>query len=61
MKTKRFLIALLCLTLLLLVFAGCSKSATEEGPDDIPIQLVPAGNVIGKYSKDDTDYSSLPE
>ncbi|MBO4354006.1 MAG: hypothetical protein J5860_03590, partial [Clostridia bacterium] len=33
----------------------------EEGPDDVPIQLVPAGNVIEKYSKDETDYSSLPQ
>ena len=33
----------------------------EEGPDDVPLQLTPAGNVIDKYTKDDTDYASLPE
>ena len=60
MKAKRIVIALLCLAALLLVFIGCSKYSEEEGPDDIPIQLVPAGDVIGKYTKDDTDYSSLP-
>ena len=39
---------------------GTLPSDEEEGPDDVPIQLVPAGDVIDKYSKDDTDYSSLP-
>ena len=41
--------------------AATTKAAEDEGPDDVPIQLTPAGNVIDKYSKDDTDHSSLPE
>ncbi len=45
--------------LLLSLLAGCGKA--DEGPDDKPIDLEPAGNVISKYTKDDTDYSSLPD
>ena len=73
MKNKiLILVAWLCVAALLLGFIGCSGKdedaangtqtvAADEGPDDIPIQLVPAGDVIEKYAKDDTDYSSLPE
>ncbi|MBQ3939110.1 MAG: type I pullulanase [Clostridia bacterium] len=59
MKTKRltaFLMAILvCASL---VAVGCGN---KEGPDDKPIQLTPAGNVIDKYSKDETDHSALPD
>ena len=41
------------------VLSGCNNA--NEGPDDVPIKLVPAGDVINKYSKDDTDYSALPD
>ncbi len=34
--------------------------AEDEGPDDQPLTLEPAGDVVSKYSKDDTDYTSLP-
>ena len=61
MKTKRnTIIAIICLIAMLIGMIGCAKTE-DEGPDDIPIQLVPAGDVIDKYSKDDTDYSALPE
>lgn len=32
----------------------------DEGPDDVPIALVPAGDVIDKYTKDETDHASQP-
>ena len=59
MKTKRFLsLFLCCLFAVTVILSGCASS--DEGPDDTPIQLTPAGSVISKYSKDDTDYASLP-
>ena len=59
MKTKRFISIVLCILIAVsAALAGCSKE--DEGPDDIPIQLTPAGDVISKYTKDDTDYASLP-
>ena len=68
-KTKRIILsalfALLCISFALLVLTGCSNAPDneneEEGPDDVALQLIPAGNVIDKYAKDDTDYASLPE
>ena len=57
---KKTIIALFTLAVMLLSFAACSGSG-DEGPDDVPIQLVPAGDVIAKYTKDPTDYASLPE
>ncbi|MBR5343957.1 MAG: type I pullulanase [Oscillospiraceae bacterium] len=33
----------------------------DEGPDDVPIRLEPAGDVISLYTKDETDYASMPE
>ncbi|MBO4423262.1 MAG: type I pullulanase [Clostridia bacterium] len=60
MKTKRTISVLLCcLFVLTAVLSGCKGS--EDGPDDVPIKLLPAGDVISKYSKDDTDYASLPD
>ncbi|MBP5155889.1 MAG: hypothetical protein J6252_04830, partial [Clostridia bacterium] len=61
-----FLIAiLLVVSAVLAGLAGCEKTEPEvsvdEGPDDVPIQLVPAGDVIEKYARDETDYSALPE
>ena len=32
----------------------------DEGPDDVPIQIEPAGDVIDKYTKDETDHASQP-
>ncbi|MBO4872531.1 MAG: type I pullulanase [Lachnospiraceae bacterium] len=32
----------------------------DEGPDDVPIRLEPAGNVVDRYTKDETDYASMP-
>lgn len=62
MRTKKFwFIALICLAAGAILFAACSRQPEDEGPDDVPIQLVPAGDVIDKYSRDDIDYSSLPE
>ena len=59
MKCKRFLAAVICLLLALTLPLGGCGGAADEGPDDQPIQLEPAGNVIGKYARDDTDYSSM--
>ncbi|MBR6920931.1 MAG: hypothetical protein IKH51_01930, partial [Clostridia bacterium] len=59
MKAKRFLsLFLCCIFVLTVVLSGCTSS--DEGPDDVPIQLTPAGSVISKYTKDDKDYASLP-
>ena len=60
MKTKRFISITLCLLIAVtFILGGCANA--NEGPDDVPIKLVPAGDVISKYSKDGTDYASLPE
>ena len=32
----------------------------DEGPDDIAIELIPAGDVIAQYTKDETDHASMP-
>ena len=58
MNSKK-LSSLLALLLALLMLAGCA--GVDEGPDDTPIQLEPAGNVIARYTKDETDYASMPE
>ena len=56
MRKRKTLIMLLAVSFVLsLLFTGCKK--VDEGPDDKPTELVPAGNVIDKYKKDDTDYS----
>ena len=39
---------------------GTEAPVVDEGPDDVPIQLVPAGNVIAQYTKDETDHSKEP-
>ena len=39
---------------------GTEAPVVDEGPDDVAIQLEPAGNVIAQYSKDETDYASMP-
>ncbi|MBQ7064013.1 MAG: type I pullulanase [Firmicutes bacterium] len=54
---KWFSILLAALLTVTILFPGCGKA---EGPDDKPIKLEPAGNVISKYSKDDVDHSSKP-
>ena len=59
MKRRITIPAVAVLVLLLLsLLSGCGKA--DEGPDDKPIALEPAGSVISKYTKDDTDYSALP-
>ncbi len=65
MKTKRlFSMILAALIAAALLFPGCSKKESgetaDEGPDDKPIELTPAGDVIDKYTKDETDHSSKP-
>ncbi len=59
MKAKKTTIVLLCCLLVLTALLGGCKDL-GEGPDDVPIKLIPAGDVISKYTKDDTDYASLP-
>ncbi len=60
MKTFKTVIKLICVLLAaLFILGGCANA--NEGPDDVPIKLLPAGDVISKYSKDDKDYASLPE
>ncbi|MBQ6680290.1 MAG: type I pullulanase [Lachnospiraceae bacterium] len=58
MKTIRRLTVLLLLAASLLLLAGCKA---KEGPDDKPIALTPAGDVIAQYTKDTADYASMPE
>ncbi|MBR6322196.1 MAG: type I pullulanase [Lachnospiraceae bacterium] len=59
MKSRRLLILFAALFAgMLMLLAGCKG---KEGPDDKPVKLEPAGNVVAKYTKDDTDYSKLPE
>ena len=74
---KRILAILLALILTASLLAGCKKpaeptepsgtqaptteQAMEEGPDDVPIQLEPAGNVVSAYTKDEVDHSAMPE
>lgn len=58
MKAKRYSAILLAVIMAAaLLLPGCGKS---DGPDDKPIELTPAGNVISKYSKDETDHASRP-
>ncbi|MBQ1826749.1 MAG: type I pullulanase, partial [Erysipelotrichaceae bacterium] len=58
MKKKGLLSILSVLLVLSLVLSGCKK--VDEGPDEKPISLIEAGDVIDKYTKDETDYSALP-
>ncbi len=65
MKTKRWFSVLLALLLAAsLLLPGCGgkeqEAAEDEGPDDKPVELVPAGDVIGKYAKDEVDHASRP-
>ncbi len=52
---------LVLLILSVLLLSGCGCKSRKEGPDDKPITLEPAGNVISQYGKDDTDHSKEPE
>ncbi len=55
---KRLTALLLLIVTLLSLLTGC---ASKDGPDEKPVQLEPAGNVVSAYKKDDTDWSSKPE
>ncbi len=33
----------------------------DEGPDDVAIELIPAGDVVAAYTKDETDHASMPD
>ncbi|MBQ6654657.1 MAG: type I pullulanase [Erysipelotrichaceae bacterium] len=58
MKKRKTIILLLVFSILFsLLLTGCRA---DEGPDEKPVELTPAGNVIAKYSLDDTDYSAKP-
>ncbi len=54
-KTLLLLTALALFCAVLLTACGSS----DEGPDDTPIQLEPAGDVVSAYTKDDKDYASM--
>lgn len=65
MKTKKWLSILLAVLIVASsLFLGCGNrdqsAEPDEGPDDKPIELVPAGNVIAQYTKDEVDHASLP-
>ena len=49
---KSIKLILILFLLLTNVLTGCKP---DEGPDDKPIALEPAGNVIDRYKKDNTD------
>ena len=59
MKMKKLFIVILSMLLLLGSLTGCKNQ--EMGPDEKPASLEPAGNVVDRYSKDDTDYSAMAE
>ncbi len=41
--------------------AAGGAAPLDEGPDDTPIRLEPAGEVIARYSRDETDHASMAE
>ena len=58
MKLRKMLSVCMAALIAATLFTGCGSS---DGPDDKPIELTPAGNVISKYTKDEVDHSSQPE
>ena len=40
--------------------APATPEPVDEGPDDQAIELIPAGDVIAQYQKDDVDHASMP-
>ena len=45
---------------ILLAVSLLSGCGSKEGPDEKPIQLEKAGDVISRYTLDSTDYASMP-
>ena len=58
MNLKKLLSVCMAVLIAAALLPGCRGS---DGPDDKPIKLTPAGNVISKYTKDDKDHSSQPD
>ena len=58
MKLRKMLSVCMAALIAATLFTGCGSS---DGPDDKPIKLEPAGNVVSKYTKDAVDHSSMPE
>ena len=57
MKNKKILSLLMAILLAVSLLSGCGS---KEGPDEKPIQLEKAGDVISRYTLDSTDYASMP-
>ena len=56
MKANKKILTLIIFAMVLtLAFSACGKA--DEGPDDKPISIEPAGNVIAQYTFDDVDHS----
>lgn len=39
---------------------AATPEPVDEGPDDVAIELIPAGDVVEAYVKDETDHASMP-
>ena len=48
---KKWTALLLLFALLASMLSGCGKK--DWGPDEKPVELTPAGNVVSRYTKDD--------
>ena len=53
--SRKNIFAVFLVFVLLFLLAACGKA--DEGPDDKPISLEPAGNVISQYTFDSVDHS----
>ena len=58
MKVKRWLsLGIAFILAVTVLLSGCKS----DGPDDQPIKLIPAGDVIDQYTRDTVDHSSMPD